>query len=221
MKHWLRFSVVCLLVGAFAQVVISWALALFAFPDQTGGTNVMIGRTEWNCRIGRSIGCERVTTVPFEVSRDTSSPIPSYVELPDLWIRESAAGGVINVQTAYVATGWPWPGLLGTARTELSGPWLHDSDPGYPPPTARSSVIIGKGPLGMLQARMLPLQPLWPWFALNIFVTSSVVALCVLAASSLRRSYRQRHGLCLRCGYSVRGTHACPECGLSTQGNAA
>ncbi len=64
-------------------------------------------------------------------------------------------------------------------------------------------------------ARVLPLRPIWPSFAINIFFYSIMLWLLIPGPFALRRLIRQRRGLCPACGYDLRhGEHeACPECG--------
>ncbi len=66
-------------------------------------------------------------------------------------------------------------------------------------------------------ARVLPLRPIWPSFAINIFFYSIMLWLLIPGPFALRRLIRQRRGLCPACGYDLRhGEHeACPECGVT------
>ena len=64
-------------------------------------------------------------------------------------------------------------------------------------------------------AKLLPLRPMWPGFAINTVLYS----LALLVSYSLwwlsRRFIRNLRGRCLKCGYDLRGklTSGCSECG--------
>jgi hypothetical protein len=62
----------------------------------------------------------------------------------------------------------------------------------------------------------LPLRPLWPGFAINAVLYGSAMWLLLSPVRGrLRRWRRVRRGLCLECGYPVRGLGKCPECGVA------
>ncbi len=61
----------------------------------------------------------------------------------------------------------------------------------------------------------LPLGPIWPGFAINTIFYAAILWL-PFAPFQLRRNLRVKHGLCIKCGYDLRGTEheVCPECGV-------
>ena len=61
---------------------------------------------------------------------------------------------------------------------------------------------------------VLPLQPIWPGFAINTAFYALILWL-PFAPFQLRRYMRIKRGLCIKCGYDLRGTEheVCPECG--------
>ncbi len=66
-------------------------------------------------------------------------------------------------------------------------------------------------------ARVLPLRPIWPGFAVNAIFYAAILWLLIPGPFALRRLVRRRRGLCPACGYDLRhGEHeACPECGVT------
>ncbi len=64
-------------------------------------------------------------------------------------------------------------------------------------------------------ARVLPLRPIRPGFAVNTFFYAAILWLLIPGPFALRRFLRVRRGLCVACGYDL--GHAqhdtCPECG--------
>jgi hypothetical protein len=63
--------------------------------------------------------------------------------------------------------------------------------------------------------RRLPCLPLWPGFSLNTVFYGGIVFLLWSAPGFVRRRSRGRRGLCVVCGYDLRGSaeKGCPECG--------
>ena len=63
--------------------------------------------------------------------------------------------------------------------------------------------------------RWLPLRPIWPGFAINTIFYAAMLWLLTLAPFTARRMIRRKRGLCIKCGYDLRGTEheVCPECG--------
>ncbi len=66
-------------------------------------------------------------------------------------------------------------------------------------------------------ARVLPLRPIRPGFAVNTLFYAALLWLVIPGPFALRRLIRRRRGLCPACGYDLRhGEHeACPECGVT------
>ena len=63
----------------------------------------------------------------------------------------------------------------------------------------------------------VPTSPIWPGFAINTIFYATILWL-PFAPFQLRRYVRVKRGLCINCGYDLRGAeHAvCPECGVET-----
>ena len=62
----------------------------------------------------------------------------------------------------------------------------------------------------------LPYSPLWPGFALDTAFYGTLAFLLWSAPGFVRRRVRKRRGLCVGCGYDLRGAAGggpCPECG--------
>lgn len=71
---------------------------------------------------------------------------------------------------------------------------------------------------------VIPFRPLWPELALNTFIFAAVWAALFSLVRALRRSRRQRAGLCERCAYDRRGlpiNARCPECAAPSSATAA
>ncbi|MEE9129392.1 MAG: hypothetical protein V3T84_05190 [Phycisphaerales bacterium] len=64
--------------------------------------------------------------------------------------------------------------------------------------------------------KVLPLRPIWLGFAINTVFYAAILWLLTLGPFTARRHIRRKRGLCLKCGYDLRGAEheACPECGF-------
>ena len=62
---------------------------------------------------------------------------------------------------------------------------------------------------------MLPLRPIWPGFAINTAFHAGLLRLLIPVPFALRKHIRRKRGLCVKCGYDLKGAEheACPECG--------
>lgn len=64
--------------------------------------------------------------------------------------------------------------------------------------------------------RPMPIRSLWPGFALNTLFYAGIAWGLWQLPLALRRRKRNKKGLCVRCGYDLKGIAAgaaCPECG--------
>lgn len=70
--------------------------------------------------------------------------------------------------------------------------------------------------------RTLPYRPIWSGFAFNTIFYSTILWLLTLDPFTARRMLRIKHGLCIKCGYDLRGAehNACPECGVELYARA-
>ena len=78
-----------------------------------------------------------------------------------------------------------------------------------------AAIPIQRSTAGGTQYRLAPLRPLWPGFAINTLFYATILWLLVPGPFVLRRFLRVRRGLCVACGYDLRGdfSQGCPECG--------
>ncbi|MCH8825222.1 MAG: hypothetical protein IH984_17135 [Planctomycetes bacterium] len=66
-----------------------------------------------------------------------------------------------------------------------------------------------------LRVTTLPYRPIWPGFAINTIFYATILWLLTLGPFTARRMIRRKRGLCIKCGYDLRGMDhdKCPECG--------
>jgi hypothetical protein len=77
--------------------------------------------------------------------------------------------------------------------------------------------------LGSPKDYWLPLQPLWPGYAINTIFYGAMLWILFATPRSVRRRLRRRRGLCPACAYDLRGSasQSCPECGRPVDQNRA
>ncbi len=78
---------------------------------------------------------------------------------------------------------------------------------------ARPQVGVGKS-----KPIMIPLDCVWPAFALNTCFYALLAWSLIRTPRTLRRWHRRRAGRCIACGYDLKGLAegaVCPECGAS------
>lgn len=63
--------------------------------------------------------------------------------------------------------------------------------------------------------RAIPLRLIWFGFGINTIFYTLLLWLLTLGPFTARRMIRSKRGLCIKCGYDLRGTSGvgCPECG--------
>jgi hypothetical protein len=63
----------------------------------------------------------------------------------------------------------------------------------------------------------LPLQPLWPGFAINTLFYAGVLWMLFAFPFALRQMIRRRRGLCAMCAYPIGSSEVCTECGAAVK----
>ena len=66
-----------------------------------------------------------------------------------------------------------------------------------------------------IEARLLPLRPLWPGFIINTLFYALLLWLLFFAPFAARRMLRRRRGLCEKCAYPLGVSPICTECGAA------
>ena len=70
-------------------------------------------------------------------------------------------------------------------------------------------------PFGISHRGQLPIHPIWQGFAINTIFYAVIVWILWSSMFAARNFIRNNRGLCIKCGYDLRGTEheVCPECG--------
>lgn len=109
--------------------------------------------------------------------------------------------------------GWPMRTLWGeTARCVGRGSTIpcELNLEGIPIPTILQPTDIS--------IRTFPSHPIWSGFVINTIFYASILWILTLAPFTARQMIRRKRGLCIKCGYDLRGQsggggEVCPECG--------
>ena len=222
MRRRISKLVVFLLLGAIVNVAVSWACALLV--DFHGAETVVGGakgrRGDWVIWHHDSGGCIRIRALAvsgnnieeYEQYPMHPSLLPSWGPLAEQ-VRQQVRQQVRDEPFVRVADAYGWPTYsLWCAFAWNTAQWPNViTDP-------RLSAIIIASPMGgnyALSQRALPLRPIWPGFAVNTIFYATLLWLFIFAAYALRRRARRKRGLCVACGYDLRGNlpQGCPECG--------
>lgn len=223
---WLILAVVCLGAGAAANVAVAWALAILEARATLSKSRQPIAAA----LAGRFWGqmgpapLRWVTPVPMGWP-DAPTDSGTWSFLGADWTYASAAveharpeesAGVFMElwRTEKYTYGLPLRSLVTWQRSEH-----HDALPNGAV-TASSVEVPAAWIKPLCGGTTLPIMPLWPGFALNTIFYAVIAWGLWQVAWALRRRRRRRLGLCIKCGYDLKGLAAgaaaatlCPECG--------
>jgi hypothetical protein len=229
MKRWTIRILVFLLLGAIVNIAVAWGIALSWGGDSAtydrawGSTPPWLSKPDamstqdalWLSTMGHDwkhpsarywYRIEVVRAVRRGVRQNSYYESRELMPHRDSWSSR-------NVQTIHpfaieLCFGWPFESLADALSEDTSGGsyhvgrWIHRR--GITIETERDRLA-------------LPLQPLWPGFAINTVFYAAVLWLLLAAPFALRKWRRIRRGLCPKCGYDLRGRNSrtCPECGAT------
>ena len=212
--------VVFLLLGAVVNVAVAWGIALLVdfgvVQDTLGGAKSRRG--DWVVFQHVAGGAIRIRALV--VSGDNIEEYEQYAMPPwllPLWgpLAVQVRQQVIDEPFVRVADAYGWPTYsLWCAFAWNTAQWPNVlTDP-------RLSAILITSPMGgnyALSQRALPLRPIWRGFAINTIFYAAIVWMLTLGPFAARRFIRNKRGLCIKCGYDLRGAEheVCPECGLA------
>ncbi len=211
-KRWITKLVVFLLLGAVVNVAVAWGCALWSSMTQDSDLSkqralTLLQEREFLPRPGDPYGGRTIEGIGLTVLELLFDPIAGQ-ETSEINQREA---------TWLMATlaGLPVRSLQAEVRLAAS----DYADPVY------SVVLIGgiridnrvMKPAFTLE-NVLPVQPIWPGFAINTIFYAAILWLLTFGPFMARRYIRHKRGRCINCGYDLRGTFGgggvCPECGV-------
>ena len=208
MKRWIYKLVVFLLLGAVVNVAVAWGLVFFkrqpldygetvSCPaDYTWPRPVPSNWTDpWMCSSSHSFGATVIGTL-CQVPDD-----------PDI-----AGGG-----QAIYQWGWPARSMESEARvtTRKSRPRYVYENVSCTEPIEDLQFVPKWLGSARGRHRRIPLRVGWPGFVTNTAFYALTLSLLWSSPFVVRRLIRRKRGLCVKCGYDLRGAEhdVCPECG--------
>jgi hypothetical protein len=136
---------------------------------------------------------------------------------------DASLKGTVGALAWEYASGWPCRALIATCYPMSA----RTRGPAEGPPRAVGlddgvkdgvAISIRRDTDGWVtEARVLPVRPIWPGFAIDIALFTMAWLASFVVVTTVRSTARRRRGRCPRCGYDLRHLEraACPECGRS------
>ncbi len=220
MKRRLFMIVVFLFLGGIVNVGVAWSIsALTVIGDgssEAGSIRTPAGESvpylHWRGR-----GIERIKWHLY-LGRGQSSgqypikPAPTWSEVASrVSYNDNRHPFFVNVR-GEVASGWPLLSMRSCHAVEpTSGAMI------YEPRKCAIPLSDHQSPPSwhLARHRALPLIPIWSGFFSNTLFYAAILSLLWSSPFVVRRLIRRKRGLCIKCGYDLRGAEheVCPECG--------
>lgn len=217
-----------LLLGAVINVAVAWACVCWSDLDSenvlsTGVWPVRVSE-DWPVFMTNSIVAAPDNWKPDSVLKTTQSGFGlTHVRAYACWPAATNVKQRVSAVQDVLSSGWPSRSLFYEFHTgEASGgsgvrkdlPTVGRSlTPGS---TWSDGVTMPDWVRSKYQwKRPLPIRVHALGFAINTVVYAGVLALIWRLSGLIRQVARHRHGLCVECGYDLRGiaSGVCPECG--------
>ena len=211
MKRRLFKLVVFLLLGAIVNVAVAWGCAAWSEPPVFDAfLTADLRRQKWETEERRP-----------QLKSDQLWIVRAYRSM-GLWVivirHQPPERRLLHVHRA----GWPMPAFEGRANNPKRGKAGQIIDASYfaafPLPTKKTApgTAAVSDPMIWRSGRVLPVLPIWPGFAINTAFYAVLLWMLWLSPFVVRRVIRHKRGLCIKCGYDLRGAEheVCPECGV-------
>jgi hypothetical protein len=229
----IRTVFVYALLGAVATVLSSWAIH--------GVDHLQRGNapaSPWIDAPGRVRSIDRAAWDRYRPAATWADGVPTTAPLP---MRECLASGIVSDRTFTVAASYPARegqdlGMLEFLSISRMGLPARSMRVGsfFAVDTGRSdgqgiyttAPLSWRGGLSLggsgkpifegLDRFALPLEPIWPGFAINAVAWGMALFVVMRGGALARGAIRRRRGRCPMCGYDRAGLGvgaACPECG--------
>ncbi|MEE8156294.1 MAG: hypothetical protein V3T53_15175 [Phycisphaerales bacterium] len=206
MKRRLFKVVLFLFLGAIVNVAIAWLFMKEYSSHQRGATSAALSQAEWSILDNMGyVAQKRRDGWKFNWSDRASS---ARLLVCRIYLQDGRSLLAVDAYL-HVEAGWPLRSLSGERIVPFESAQRWKSGQVYTR-EFRSAAVIPTTPL-----IVRPLRPQSFGFLVNSLIYAAAVWLLVCGPREVRRWLRKRRGLCITCGYDLRGTeHAvCPECG--------
>jgi hypothetical protein len=194
--------------GAIVNIAVAWGVWLV--PQVAGNPSLVpgLGTAElqwWQAHAPDGFATEPTTGLHYNYHVG--------LRMTDMAFEERGGprvGGLKRQSASRVRSGWPMSAVEGAT-------WLDTQQP-QPRVTLQTLFIPPHGWPGPKGA--IPYAPMPLGFTINTLFYAFILWLLFVAPFALRRWRRIKRGLCVKCGYDLRGGRAsdssvCPECGAA------
>lgn len=217
-RKWIVVVAISLMLGLVLNVCIAWGLAW------------RVGHFSWLMQATRSQQRGPKVLWPQSPSPDWP-PFPAQLEQSEIWACRLDTFAFAEVTDRVVPPGAPVEIRIyeqkvlnwGLPFRSMKMTWQQAEVPmpgsnGYrqvlPEQTTFTTGLLlpermWRGPIPTL----LPLEPVWPAFALNTLLYGALAGALLFGPRVLRRGLRRRRSQCERCGYPIGTSLTCTECG--------
>ena len=212
--------IVFLLLGAIVNVAVAWGIAVSPLmPEALGGRRFVFKSAAmgtWEYLQANSVGASSVCLgFPIGLNYFPVFPVqgekrmPSWVSLTPEDVVEYLEDPVPRYSGMELrAAGWPLLATQYRFRFEV-GSYRRRSN------LVVDALQIPRGSRSR-DSWILPTRPIWPGLTINTLFYAAILWALFAMPAALRRKRRIKRGLCVKCGYDLRGSSAasaCPECG--------
>lgn len=212
----MRRVVLIIILGCLANVVVAWTLAVV---DPIGRSQehgyVESAGVLWSAFRYRAFGTcglksERIRTGSTSEERsgdDPSTLLDGRSELLHA-TRDFEVAGYLREVRVQEGRGFPCISLWFERRYAVSGkdvPLIARQN--------RGGLFVPLGRFANVDERVIPLIPDVRGTAINTLCYAAVFAIGFVLWRSIRHACRRKRGKCIKCGYVVRNSAICSECG--------
>ncbi len=226
MRHRILHMVWLLALGLLTTIAVAWGCSYFATLERTHdlGRFSSTERPRWWMLEWQGFGRVAVNSRSDGIFR----PKPDDVIVRFAWSRmNDPAPAASHNDRSFVdrlefAAGWPFRSFMWWQDREWtnvpipSGPEKTPIVTPRPPRWAFAlEPITNRGPVSIVEERVIPLYPILPGLLLDVLFYGAAWWFLGSSIRLLLRRSRRRRRRCPQCGYDISGTaHArCPECG--------
>ncbi len=236
MKRWMFSISLCLFLGVLTTVGVACALAwfvdmtwmepqieVFPLPDTRGRTNraeyqqllVADGafRVAWHEGVQRNQVFLGFSLHPSYDSRSQPLEMPDARGLSWCFRDTVPTDSIMHVSDA---RGWPMLALCAGFDLVPAGGGCRDVSRRYwAVAVMEPDEMRWLFPSVDYKQRLIPVRPILGGFLINTLFYAAILWLLALGPFTARRMIRRNRGLCINCGYDLRGdlSSGCPECG--------
>jgi len=217
-----------LVAGAIVNIAVAWGCALCVHPRKSVWVRAQrsapenVSRRDPEFKSLSVVRASRPGATDIEITWVHNTFFPYVDESPlslvPAWTGLHETSALFNTGAAAAEIsiaemrGWPMPALW-TSHTNTFPIGTLKVRYGLQTPWTRLSSAINGVPYKLA----LPLQPIWPGFAINTVFYAVTLWLLLVALFAVRGWRRIKRGLCPKCAYDLRNrpsdSSVCPECG--------